>query len=167
MKKEANERRRQAQEIHATVRMLRLIVSREHVHKLRHLARDHNYLELTLPQFNMLIEVREQGPITIKKLAKTLEVSSPSVSSMVDRLVELEMLVREQNPQDRREVLVRLSPQANQFVLDMEEHLLSSLEDLLEKLGADDAQRWCDVYARVGEVLLRDYADLLMSELKK
>jgi DNA-binding MarR family transcriptional regulator len=104
----------------------------------------------------MLLTVRERGQVTIKELAEALQVSAPSASAMVDRLVEMGALTREQNPNDRREVAVALSPQAQQVTAMMEEGLLGGIVDLIEKLGPEYAAMWCKVYDKIGKILAKN-----------
>ena len=47
--------------------------------------------------------------ITLKRLAQDLNLSSATMSESVETLVRKNMLQRQQNPQDRREVLITLS----------------------------------------------------------
>ena len=47
--------------------------------------------------------------ITLKRLAQDLNLSSATMSESVDTLVRKNMLQRQQNPDDRREVLITLS----------------------------------------------------------
>ena len=105
--------------------------------------------ELTIAQHNTLGAVREHGEMTISELASALQVSRPSVSSMVDRLVDMEMLRREHSEVDRREVKVSLSPEGESAAAAMENHMLESLVDLLERIGPEYARQWVEVYERV------------------
>ncbi len=115
-------------------------------------------LELTWPQMNMLIAVRERGQVTIKELAEALEVSASSASTMVDRLVEMGPLTREQSRVDRRTVVVQLSPEAETAIDRCEAGILDCIVELLEKVGPEYAEKWCDVYAKIREVLTEEPA---------
>jgi len=111
---------------------------------------------LTAAQVNMLVAIRDHDGTTIKKLAKTLDVSAPSASAMVDRLVEVGVVTREQNPKDRREVVVRVSPQAAQLADKIEEQILQGIVEMIEKVGAEYARKWTEVYEKIREVLAEE-----------
>jgi DNA-binding MarR family transcriptional regulator len=81
-----------------------------------------------------------------------LGVSPPSASVMVDRLVEKGLLSREPSREDRRKVLVSVSPEALQRIDRMEETILQSFVDLVEKIGPKTAGMWCQVLKKVREV---------------
>ena len=112
-------------------------------------------LELTAPQMNCMLIVHELGQATIKQLAEQLHVSPPSASTMVDRLVEMGALLREQNPENRREVMVRLADKAVPELEVAEREFLQWLVELLDEMGPEYAAKWVDVYAHLRELLLR------------
>ena len=109
--------------------------------------------ELSVPQMNLVHVVHEKGQATIRDLALALGVSAPSVSIMVERLVELGVLTREQNPADRREVFVGLSAQGRDAFALMEQNLLASIVELIDRVGPEWTEKWCEVYQRINIVL--------------
>ncbi|NJL72402.1 MAG: MarR family transcriptional regulator [Candidatus Competibacteraceae bacterium] len=111
---------------------------------------------LTFPQFNMLMVLREKGEATIKDLAEALQVSAPSASTMVDRLVDLGVVDRSQSVVDRRTVLVRLMEPGEAAMTQFEECVLQGLSQLLERLGPEMAETWCNIYRRIGNLLQED-----------
>jgi DNA-binding MarR family transcriptional regulator len=112
--------------------------------------------QLTIPQWNTLVVIREHENLSVKELAEALKVSAPSASSMVERLVEMGFVNREPSRVDRREVRISLSAAGNAGVDAMEGQLLQSIVELLERIGSDVAQQWVDVYAKIQEVLDQD-----------
>lgn len=108
--------------------------------------------ELSLPQLHTVHVLHEHGPVTVSELAALLGVSPPSASVMVDRLVEKGVLSREPSREDRRKVLVSVSSEALQKIERMEETILQSFVDLVEKIGPKTAGMWCQVLKKVREV---------------
>ncbi len=116
-------------------------------------GRENGCPELSMAQMNLLMAVRGHDELTLSSLAETLRVSSPSVSVMVDRLVERGVLNRERSIRDRRKVVIALTPDTSQLLEKMEEKILASFIVLVEELGAETAQKWGEVLQRVEEVL--------------
>ena len=145
----------QAWALAAVLRRIRRHVIRRHSQAFAHGTAGPAHAELTLPQMNMLLVVRERGKVTIKELADALSVSPPSASAMVERLVDIGVLVREHSQVDRRVVEVHISPGAKQHIAQVEDHILHSLTGILEQIGPRYAQMWCEVYAKIDEVLAR------------
>jgi MarR family transcriptional regulator, organic hydroperoxide resistance regulator len=67
-------------------------------------------LDLTLPQVQVLRILRREGAIPTGKLAICLRISAPATSQLTDRLIRKGLIERKHSEDDRRAVLVRLSP---------------------------------------------------------
>ncbi len=109
--------------------------------------------ELSVSQVHVIRLVRKHGTLTMSELAELLGVSPPSASTMVDRLVEKGVLSREHSTEDRRKVVVRISPEAVKKIESVETSVLQLFEGLVEKLGPETTQQWCDVLKRINAVL--------------
>jgi DNA-binding MarR family transcriptional regulator len=145
----------QARDLHKTLHMLKNHVLRRHAAS----GGSNNgstCFDLTLPQANTLSTIRDARQMTVKEVAEATSVSAPSASAMIDRLVEMGLVVREHSQVDRREVFVRLSPDGTHAVDRMEEEILGYMTDLMERVGPSWTQKWCDVYRRLREVLSED-----------
>lgn len=110
-------------------------------------------LELSIAQFKLLMTVRHHGEMTLKELAEKLNVSSPSVSVMVEKLVERKLLIRERSERDRRKVVIRVSGKEKVHLDAIEEQVLAVFVQLIEDVGPDIAQKWEEVLTRVEQVL--------------
>lgn len=111
--------------------------------------------DLSMAQMNLVLAVRSRGEMALTELAETLGVSPPSVSVMVERLVERGLLIRERATRDRRKVVIQVSPDAEHRIAEMEERMIATFVDLLEELGPDTAGKWHQVLEQVEQVLLR------------
>lgn len=60
-------------------------------------------------QFELLVELRKNGPLAVGELAQSLGLSAASVSQMVDRLSEQGHVERVRSDEDRRVVRIGLS----------------------------------------------------------
>jgi len=74
---------------------------------------DHTSRQLTLSL--LLVE----GPMTVRALSDAMNIGKPAVTRAIDRLVTDKYLVRADDPDDRRSVLVSLTPAGRKFVADM------------------------------------------------
>src|SRR6478672_11227032 len=72
-------------------------------------------VELSMSQLKMLFVLGhlqppgERGGVRVGELARALGVTLPTVSVVVDRLVDRDLVRREEAPEDRRQHLCRLS----------------------------------------------------------
>jgi DNA-binding MarR family transcriptional regulator len=66
--------------------------------------------ELSAPQFHSLRIIKEHDGASLSFVARHLASGLPSASKLIDGLVERGLLVRETAPEDRRRVLLSLTP---------------------------------------------------------
>ncbi|MBC2711876.1 MAG: MarR family transcriptional regulator [Desulfosarcina sp.] len=116
-------------------------------------GKDDRFGELSAPQMNMIIMIRVREAVSVTELATLLGVSPPSVSTMVDRLVERGLLTRTPSDQDRRKVVIRVSPEALKDIANVEEMILGSFVELVEAVGPETTQKWCEVLQQIKQVL--------------
>jgi len=88
---------------------------------------------LSIPQLLCLQHLREFGPLTSGALAKTMALSPPTVTGILDRLEMRGLLHRERRPEDKRRVVVALT----QTGRDLVDATPSALEDQLALALAD------------------------------
>ncbi len=77
---------------------------------------------VTLPQFRMLVVLAGHGETKLVTLAERLNVNPSTAMRMADRLVSSQLIVREVNPLNRRESLIRLTPQGRHIVDEVTAH---------------------------------------------
>jgi len=64
----------------------------------------------------LLICCLDDAPHTVRGLAERLKISKPAITRSVDRLEELRLLKRVDDPSDRRSVLITSTPSGVAFV---------------------------------------------------
>jgi DNA-binding MarR family transcriptional regulator len=103
--------------------------------------------DLTETQGNTVIAIRqlcEGSPegVTLKKLAETMRVTPAAASVMVDLLVKKKMLKRTRSKNDRRAVLIRLTPETSDLFDISEQNLLHTFMGLQDSLGPEVLLDW-------------------------
>lgn len=115
---------------------------------------DHNtYKELTMAQYIMFMVIDEHGPLTITDLANILKISNPSASAMVEKLVSKKIITRKQSQEDRRKVMVQISPQAAKRIAEMKQVALGSFIDLVKKVGPKTTRKWREVLDEINRAI--------------
>lgn len=64
---------------------------------------------LTVPQYRLLVVLRRRGPTNLSRLAEELTVNPSTTLRMIDRLVAADLVERSAHPDNRREVLIKLT----------------------------------------------------------
>ncbi len=77
----------------------------------------HDHPDLGSRQFaTMLICYLDEGPHTVRGLAKELNIAKPAVSRSLDRLSKFDLIERQPDPRDARSVLVARTPTGQRFL---------------------------------------------------
>ncbi len=97
------------------------------------------YGNVTLHQFRLLDTLRS-GVTRPGGLARSLRVSPPSVTAMLERLEGMGLLVRTASPRDRRAVELMLTPEGKEMVRRVNARRRRELRRILERMdGAEVA----------------------------
>ncbi|MGW4568277.1 MarR family winged helix-turn-helix transcriptional regulator [Streptomyces sp. NPDC004561] len=91
---------------------------------------------LTLPQLRSLVALHSCGPIKLAAMAATLGVTSSTALRMVERLEALGLTDRRVNPDNRREVVLRLTTAGADLVDRVLNHRRAEIRTLVERLPA-------------------------------
>jgi DNA-binding MarR family transcriptional regulator len=94
-------------------------------------------VELTMPQLKVLFRLNTQGPSKVGALARALRVTLPTMTGILDRLVEQGLIRRDEDPADRRLVISRLTPDGQELVNQLQAAGRSRLARVYETLSPD------------------------------
>ncbi|MEU9396723.1 MarR family winged helix-turn-helix transcriptional regulator [Streptomyces sp. NPDC048324] len=92
---------------------------------------------LTLPQLRALVVLETCGPVKLAVMAATLGVNSSTALRMVERLESVGLIDRKTNPDNRREVILRLTLTGRDLVERVLVHRRTEIRTLVERLPAD------------------------------
>ena len=109
---------------------------------MQRLADSHTpeFLEITvtMPQAKLLYLLGALGELHMADLVTKLRVSLSTVSGLVDRIVDQGLVTRHEDPVDRRQVVVALTPGGARFIDHFRELNEREMRELLELLGDED-----------------------------
>lgn len=95
-------------------------------------------LDITMAQAKVLYLVRATGSIQMSELVARLGVTVPTVSGIVDRLVERELVVRRGTPDDRRRVVVEITPSGVELIDGMRDLSAGQMFGLLAVMDEEE-----------------------------
>lgn len=96
------------------------------------LKKDDICFGLTLSQCNLLLEIGSNEEISIVQLASTLGLDTSTLSRSVDGMVNIGLVDRRQNPDDRRYVVLSLTKQGRGLFDTIENHYNDYFSRLFE-----------------------------------
>jgi DNA-binding MarR family transcriptional regulator len=92
-------------------------------------------IDVTMPQAKVLYLLGAAGELHMSALVAHLGVSLSTVSGLVDRVVDHGLATRHDDPADRRQVVVGLTPAGSAFIDRFRELNARQMRDLLGHLG--------------------------------
>src|SRR5262249_55827996 len=119
-------------------------------------------LDLTMPQFKTLVLLDARGSMTAGQLARALGVGLSTMTGVVDRLCEQELVTRGEDPDDRRATRVRLSQAGRATVERFHETRRQAFSQVLDRLSLEElelAARAIDLLADAAEALAGEATD--------
>ncbi|MBT2429551.1 MarR family transcriptional regulator [Streptomyces sp. ISL-112] len=95
-------------------------------------------------QLRVLQVVNRAGVLTTTKIAEMTGALPSSVSRLCGRLQTAGLLLKEENGSNRRETLIRLSPQGRELLRAVEGQRLDALQQVLELLGLPGSEAFLE-----------------------
>ena len=93
---------------------------------------------LTGPQMLCLREIASRGALTTGSLALAVALSPATLTGILDRLEVRGLVSRERRPEDKRRVLVSLTPIGRQMSQELPSPLQDRFSERMTELSADD-----------------------------
>lgn len=95
--------------------------------------------DLTMAE-SVVLRSLQRGPLTVADAASCLMLSHSAASRAVDRLVRDGYIVREENPEDRRQKRLTLAPKGAELVREMEGIAVDGLRRLTAALSPEECE---------------------------
>lgn len=111
------------------------------MHVLRMEMRRPHRGQLSVPQFRALLFIQRHPGISASRLAEHLGVTRPTASALLDRLVQRGLVSRVRDPQERRRVVLHLTPSGVRLVDESRRHTQERLAALLAGVPAQELNR--------------------------
>lgn len=104
---------------------------------------------LTGPQFFMLNMISFEGPTKVARLAERMEVKPSATTVMLDRLEQSGFIVREMDKNDRRAVIVSLTPKGKDVLKQVKKESNEILSRFLSVLSDDELETFTHLYEKL------------------
>ena len=97
--------------------------------------------DLSVPQIRVLLVLQSQGPSRMSDIANTTSVTLPTTTGVVDNLVKKGLVSREDDPQDRRLVICKLSIKGQELINRLWMSGRFQMKNLLNGLSPEELQK--------------------------
>ena len=104
---------------------------------------------VSFPQFFLLAYLDQKEVLTMSAIAQKMGHTTAAASGLVARLENLGMVVRSVARDDRRKVMVCITPKGSALVRRIREEIVSNLAKVLEYLQPDEQKAWLHIYKKI------------------
>ena len=100
-------------------------------------------------QFFLLAFLDQKEVLTMSAIAKKMGHTTAAASGLVARLENLGYVVRSVARDDRRKVMVCITPKGSALVRRIREEMVGNLMKVLEHLTRDEQRAWLQIYTKI------------------
>lgn len=112
----------------------------------RHLAE----ANLTLSQFGTLEVLHHLGPLNQRAIGEKLLKSGGNITMVIDNLERCGHVKRKKDPEDRRAVLIHLTPKGKEFIEDFFPKHLEKIKEEFSVLTEDEKETLAEICKKLG-----------------
>ena len=109
-------------------------------------------------QFRAENNIGEDSDLSISDIREDLDVSKPAVSQVLNALEKKELVTREISREDRRKIIVRLTPKGDALLLEFRRQSDMLLDSVIERFGVPNMREFLDSFEELMSIFydLRD-----------
>src|SRR5437588_4650675 len=138
----SNEIRADAERLSNIVMEMKLVFV---LHQCKKLAQGN----VSFPQFFLLAYLDQKEVLTMSAIAQKMGHTTAAASGLVDRLENLGMVVRSVARDDRRKVMVCITPKGSTLVRRIRQEMVGNLMKIMQYLEPDEQKAWLQIYSKI------------------
>lgn len=107
----------------------------------RKTVRQDEFLKCTsMPPSHMkvIFYIQHLGSAAVSDVAKNLNISKPNMTPIIDNLVNNDLVIRYEDPNDRRKILLKVSEKGHKFLNKKKQEIVSSLSNRISTLEDEE-----------------------------
>ncbi|MBU4312690.1 MAG: MarR family transcriptional regulator [Candidatus Omnitrophica bacterium] len=108
---------------------------------------------ISTAQMIMLVSIHDHGQCKLKTLARERDISPPTATGLIDRLVRAGYVKRGSDPEDRRVVMVSLTQKGEKSVQDFLRTVRNRWKNILVHLTSKEQHQYLSIVKKVVAIL--------------
>jgi DNA-binding MarR family transcriptional regulator len=114
-----------------------------------HLCKELAPGNVSFPQFFLLAYLDQKEVLTMTAIAQKMGHTTAAASGLVARLENLGYLVRSVAREDRRKVMVCITPKGSALVRRIREEMVGNIMKIMQHLAPDEQKAWLHIYSKI------------------
>jgi DNA-binding MarR family transcriptional regulator len=120
---------------------------------------DDRFSSLNSNHIHAALLLKAIAPCALKDFAAVMRLSKSAASGLVERMVENNVVLRQPNPRNRREIVLSVSPEFTEHVVYVRAELGAWFATLTNDLGMETFEKWHQVMLQLNTVILQKLRD--------
>jgi len=116
---------------------------------VQHLSAELSRGKVSFAQFFLLGHFPPDKTLAMREIAEKMAHTTAAATGLVDRLVKLGYLKRLDDPDDRRRVLVRITPKGEELVERIRQDIVEKLASVTGILSPEEQSAWLQIYEKI------------------
>lgn len=104
---------------------------------------------VSFPQFFLLAALDHKEVLTMSAIAQKMGHTTAAASGLVARLENLAYVMRASTPEDRRKVMVCITPKGSALVRRIREEMVGNLMTIMAHLSPAEQKAWLQIYSKI------------------
>ena len=104
-------------------------------------------------QLFVIIMLFHNGACRTSDISKELKVTAPTATGVVDRLEHAGYVTRSVDKEDRRAVVVELTPEGRKLAQKLSTVVVKRWTEILSKISREDAEKYLEILKKINEAL--------------
>jgi DNA-binding MarR family transcriptional regulator len=96
--------------------------------------------DIAPPHFEIMKLLENTGMLHVAEIGERLQIARPQMTHLIDRLVELELVERETNEEDRRMLNIQLTDDGKTFIKKRDKRVIDATREVLSGLSDEELQ---------------------------
>ena len=106
---------------------------------------------VSFPQFFLLAYLDQKEVLTMTAIAQKMGHTTAAASGLVARLENLDYLMRSIDRDDRRKVMVCITPKGSALVRRIRQEMVGNIMKIMGHLTPDEQKAWLHIYGKIHE----------------
>jgi DNA-binding MarR family transcriptional regulator len=94
--------------------------------------------DIAPPHFEIMKLLEEAGTLHVAEIGEKLQIARPQMTHLIDRLVELNIVERETNEEDRRRLNIMLKNKGKAIIKEHDKQVINATREVLSGLSNDE-----------------------------
>ena len=104
---------------------------------------------VSFSQYCLLGFLREQKELSMSEIAQRMGHTTAASTGLVDRLEKLGYVRRAHGQEDRRKILVQITPSGTALVAEVRDDMVSNLLKMMAALDSREQKAWLQIYEKI------------------